>query len=346
MKGSHIKGMLLEEAILHFLKRSGYKTINEVGSDTTLCKHSAGMAVKGRGSSHQIDAIADFQVLQPFSNPQRLLIEAKCYDDKTSLGVSIIRNAVGVLKDVSEFWVPSKCNRISGYSRYHYQYAVFSSTPFSRNAQDYAFAHDVYLFPLNRSKYFEPILDGIAVAVMSFVNTPESHIYRDQKQLSELREYVRKWLSTSYQPDTMPALVADGRITLPPFIDACIELKYALVGMLGGRFPVLFVPSSRVLERGIQNNSSVRIYWNDEGWFLYGTDGEALFSFDLPDELFLTYADEGLLSPNRALDLKRDVMSSIQAIDVENEQLRILNFTLDIAWLEEVRQKIGHGNDE
>lgn len=56
--------------------------------------------VKGRGGEHQIDAIADFIVHQPFSYPQRLLVEAKCYSNKVRLPV--IRNAAGVLKDVNE----------------------------------------------------------------------------------------------------------------------------------------------------------------------------------------------------------------------------------------------------
>lgn len=70
--------MLLEEAALHLLHRSGYRTVDAPGTDPTLCNVGAGLAVRGRGSEHQIDVIADFVVHQPFSNPQRLLVESKC----------------------------------------------------------------------------------------------------------------------------------------------------------------------------------------------------------------------------------------------------------------------------
>ena len=63
----------------------------------------AGLNVWGRGGKHQIDAIADLRIGQPFSNPQRLLVEAKAYSNEPKVGLPIVRGAVGVLKDVSEF---------------------------------------------------------------------------------------------------------------------------------------------------------------------------------------------------------------------------------------------------
>ncbi len=77
---SQLRGMLLEEAILYLLRVSGYKTVDTADSDSSLEIHAAGLAVKGRGGRHQIDAIADFTVTPPFSHPQRLLLEAKCHN--------------------------------------------------------------------------------------------------------------------------------------------------------------------------------------------------------------------------------------------------------------------------
>jgi hypothetical protein len=62
-----IRGMLLEEAILHLLRKGGYRTVQNVGSDMTLALSGAGICVKSRGGKHQIDAIADFLIYQPFS---------------------------------------------------------------------------------------------------------------------------------------------------------------------------------------------------------------------------------------------------------------------------------------
>jgi len=62
-------------------------------------------------------------VPQPFSNPQRLLVEAKSYSKK--IGLETIRNAVGVAKDVSECWFVGHPGGLAR-RRYHYQYAIFS----------------------------------------------------------------------------------------------------------------------------------------------------------------------------------------------------------------------------
>ena len=107
MTPAQIRGMLLEEAVLYLLRRTGYRTIDSENGDPTLDSCGAGLQVRGRGSKHQIDAIADYLVQPPFGNPQRLLGEAKCYGQTHPIGLDITRNAVGVLKDVSEYWTPS-----------------------------------------------------------------------------------------------------------------------------------------------------------------------------------------------------------------------------------------------
>src|SRR5262245_13942324 len=106
---------------------TGYKTVERAGSDPTLHDGPAGLVVLGRGGRHQIDAVADFSITPAFSYPQRLLLEAKCYSDKYPVGLEITRNAVGVLKDSCEYWVPG----VDGFpakARYHYQYALFSAS--------------------------------------------------------------------------------------------------------------------------------------------------------------------------------------------------------------------------
>ena len=74
-----VRGVLLEEAILSLLRASGYSTVPTAENDATLLEGPTGMNVLGRGGKHQIDAIANLRVGQPFSNRQRLLVEAKAY---------------------------------------------------------------------------------------------------------------------------------------------------------------------------------------------------------------------------------------------------------------------------
>jgi len=99
--------MLLEEAVLRLLQSGGYTTVTQLGTDPTLEDGPAGLRVKGRGTSHQIDAIADSRIHHPFSHPQRLLVEAKCFAPSKKIDLEIVRGVVGVLKDVGEYWNPA-----------------------------------------------------------------------------------------------------------------------------------------------------------------------------------------------------------------------------------------------
>src|SRR5687768_12502554 len=108
---SQVRGMLLEEVVLFFLESTGYRTVMQAGNDVTLRRSAAGMVVLGRGAEHQIDAIADYVFTPPFGHPQRLLVEAKFHDLGRSVGLRVVRNTIGVLKDVSEHWVrPNRRN--------------------------------------------------------------------------------------------------------------------------------------------------------------------------------------------------------------------------------------------
>ncbi|MDG0815135.1 hypothetical protein [Bdellovibrio svalbardensis] len=169
---SSIKAALLEEAILYLLEDSCYTTVQSVPNinrrDPYLENAPNGICVLGRGEKHQIDAIADYVFPPPFSNPLRLLCEAK-YSEGNPVGISIIRNAVGVKKDVEEYFRPSSNRRTS---RYHYQYAVISSSGFTVNAQNYAYAQDIYLLDLSADIYESIIIDVIDLYVETVIVQP------------------------------------------------------------------------------------------------------------------------------------------------------------------------------
>lgn len=344
MTPAQIRGMLLEEAVLYLLRRTGYRTIDSENGDPTLDSCGAGLQVRGRGSKHQIDAIADYLVQPPFGNPQRLLGEAKCYGQTHPIGLDITRNAVGVLKDVSEYWTPS-AKPVAGRKRYHYQYAIFSSSRFSKNAQRYAFAQDIYLVPLGRSTFFA----GILLALNRVAQTPTQLPpppdppppplgIRTEGEMAQLRKSIRTWLRSGVITDELPASIQAERDKLDGFISKCRELDYVLLAVLGGRFPILLVPREPDAFMNIEDEVQVRIYWNDRGWYLKNSIGEPLFSFDLPDELFELYAKEGSLSEHNALNLKREFMSSFQALWTNGNQIRLIRFVLDDDWMRQIRR--------
>jgi len=331
---NQIRGMLLEEVILSLLQKTGYKTVESIGNDGTLTEVSAGLAVKGRGTNHQIDAIADSLIQHPFSNPQRLLLEAKCYAVRRLVGIDVLRNAFGVLQDVNEYWVPSQ-SASTERKRYHYQYAVFATSEFTKPVQEYAFAHDIYIVPLAKSAFLAPILNAIQQFPVTFL---ASH---SNSRLKDLRTAVRN--SLLYNTDEISELFprSDARHNaLRQLIRENDKISGAFIATLGNSFPIFLVPKSAEILDSIPQHQTIRIYWDNNGWYLKSQSGKLLFSFDLPKQLFEMYASNGLLSGSAALNLKEEYMSTIQAFRVDGEELKVINFKLDRDWIHQIRDRI------
>jgi hypothetical protein len=249
-----VRGMLLEESVLALLRAAGYDVVLAAGTDPTLRSGPAGLVVRGRGTDHQIDAIADFRLAQPFSHPQRLLIEAKFFDEDKVVGLNIVRNTVGVLKDVSEFWVRS--GRGVARRRYHYQAAILAANEFSANAQDYAFAHDVYLFPLARSVFFQPIIDSIRRSVD--VESDEDY---SGVSLRQMRQAVRTQLNSPEEDGYYAGRQQDawlGRV-----FAAHAGLRRSLVGVVARSLPLFLVPRDPRISTQLGDRTNVTIHFND-----------------------------------------------------------------------------------
>jgi hypothetical protein len=331
---SQLRGMLLEEAILYLLRASGYKTIESINGDDTLESHAAGLAVKGRGGRHQIDAIADFAVTPPFSHPQRLLLEAKCYNQQ--IGIEDARNAFGVLRDVEEFWVSSPTSTIPK-KRYHYQYAIASINGFSSDAQEYAYAHDIYLLALERASYFQQIAGAINV----FSDDNNEIIFPRRKGwLHDLRSSIRQ--SLRRRTNQLAIEVNETtRQLLDRYLNACRGVGTGVIALLNGRFPVILIPNPDIQLRNIEEQE-VRVFRGDEdrGWFITTRNrDEQLFSFDIPQEMFEFYANGGELTRERALDLKAENMGTIQLIITIDERVRVITLRLDEDWINQLRQR-------
>lgn len=335
-----IHGMLLEEALLHLLRYSGYRPVTVHTGDPTLRRGTAGLEVMGRGEHHQIDAIADYTIPQPFVNPARLLIEAKFKD--SGVGIEIVRNAVGVLKDVSEYWGRSTHGSLQ--PRFHYQYAILASSGFSDNAQRYAVAHDIYLIPFEQAPFFKPVLDAIRAVVPAGVTDRRLAVDLGI-DLSELRARVRAALSENHPLDT-GGITAHALVpALESVLGAIRQVGFSILAVAVGRVPLVLTPAEGLQLDDLQGDITVRIYWDDDGWYLRrpraGGDEEELFSFDVPPVLLRKYIEQDQLSPRRALDLKGEALSEIKAVVTETGgRVRLLRFKLDQEWLEVLRGRL------
>ncbi len=337
MASTHqVRGVLLEEAILKLLRAAGYRTVDEAGADPTLGTSAAGLTLLGRGTYHQIDAIADLRIGQPFGNPQRLLVEAKSYADHRPIGLPFVRGTVGVLKDVSEYWVA----RTPGHpriGRYHYRAAIFSSSDFTADAQAYAFAHDIHLLPLARSSYFAPVIRAINDAATALPT-------RDGQVVGIVLSDVRREIRNLLQPE----LRAQHEVPRYPWLHQVVEATDAvgrsLIATLGNAFSVFLTPHPLVDLEALSPVENIEVHFRDQrvgdGWAISRPGGEPLFTFDLPKQLFDLYADEGVLSRRQAANLKEDFLGQFNAIYAPNDQIKIFNFRLATDWIEELRRGV------
>jgi hypothetical protein len=345
-----IRGLLLEEILLNLLSASGYLIVEYDSNDITLKTRSTGvLEVKGRGSNHQIDAIASFSVSPPFSYPVRLLLEAKFYNYK--VGIDIVRNAVGVLKDVSEF--SAVVNNKIFKPKYHYQYAIFTSSSFTKQAQEYAFAQDIYLIKLENNQYFYPAIEALKnLSYTDFSGENDKNIEID---LSGLRKNIRSSLKGNGNQGISRYCSSYhfNAEKLFDIIDLNLELHNSYLGVLCNRFPIFLTASKDFNIEYLIQNPTIRIYRDNNKWYIAKNNTECLnlgerdniiFSFDLPVDLFKLYADNKMLSKNRALDLKQEFMNSIQIIfkgrDRNRNIMSSLELKLDNDWLNDMRASL------
>ena len=315
--------MLLEEVILRFLEVNGYSALDGPGDDPTLDAGPSGMMVRGRGSLHQIDAIANYRFTPPFSYPYRLLVEAKSLSKP--VGLEVIRNALGVLRDVSEYWQDPQ------QPRFHYQYAVFTETSFTRPAQDFAYVQDIFLLPLARATSMASVLE--ALRSIRSEDLPEAG---DRPvALGTLRHAFRACLRETGDAGA-------GRPELEfaqPLINATRQVGQALIGMTLNGLP-LFLVAAPDVDVTTLDDQIVRIRSDDESWYLEDQDGQRLFTFDLPEQLFDLYAKRGRLTDRSALNLKEGTLSEIHATVFHGQHARLVRFLLDRQWTERVRERI------
>lgn len=334
---NQVRGVLLEEAILMLLRASGYRTVTTAAADPTLFEGPAGLNVRGRGGKHQIDAIADLRIGQPFSNPQRLLVEAKAYSNERKVGLPVVRGAVGVLKDVSEFWVKSGPDQPAA-SRYHYQFAIFSTSEFTRDAQDYAFAQDVHLLPLRGSSFLRPVVRAIEDAVEEIPRERGAGVNVD---LSDVRHALRERLQPNLQ-----ARRGNDFPWLAGVVNVTQEVGVSLIAMLGMAIPVFLTPRRGLDLNALPPTTGVQIHFGradpEASWTITRSDtGDSIFTFDLPAELFERYAENGVLTRRAALNLKEEVFGQFTAIYSPQDAIRVFNFRLDPEWVAQVREDLG-----
>jgi len=204
MNKSQARGYYFEEIVRRLMKKTSYIDVKS-------------QDIEGRGADHQIDSVGVFAFTIPFIYPVRLIAEAKWYKDEKRIGLGSMRNFVGVMKDISEnYFVPrphrNKRIRPKLEDRYTDAGAYFSVSGFSPKAQDFAWAHGIYLIPFGMNTIFQPL-----------ITRAKDLIDQDLTKKVSKREVIGKAQDHFENDETLSQL----------------DKIYAYVGILDGIYPIM-----------------------------------------------------------------------------------------------------------
>lgn len=344
-----IRGMLLEEVVLNLLGKVGYRTVVPGEDGTRL--GPAGLQLRGRGTWHQIDALAALDHGPAFTYPIRLLVEAKCYV-RYPVDVSTIRNCVGVLRDVSENYFTQRDEPHGtelAVPRFNFLSAVFSTSGYTAEAQRFALAHQVFLIQYKRVSTLERI-----IAVLTNLNERDfPTVWRQgfgpdntgpfNNYLGRLRRSFRHVLANGTLFDDFDDLVEDvGAAKLTDVLAAMREIGGSYYGMIQGKYPVHLLSRDEIPSDLFRHSDEVtcRIYSHrPETWFIEPSGvnrnqpGYFRLEFGLPDHV-ARLVRQVWGNPEEIAAAKRAHFSFISLTGMIGGVRRQVSLVLDHDWLE------------
>ena len=206
-----LRGYVLEELLAKLLQASGYDLLVSPAQDPAALEiRGNGLRIRGRGTSHQVDVLGQLRSPVPFSFPIRLFLEAKCRKDKT--GLADVRNALGVINDVNEHYsTAGAAVAATSYRRYLYRYTLFSTSGFTRPAQEFAITQQISLVDLQGPAFgwLFDVVRRISDALLGLAAEAGVSSF----PVGQVREALRRGLGTwpfaeSIEPDDLDATEA------------------------------------------------------------------------------------------------------------------------------------------
>lgn len=343
-----IRGALLEEVVLYFLVRSGYQLVG-LGEDGTR-NGRAGLEVRGRGTWHQIDALAVPIYSPAFMHPLRLLLEAKCYEGRP-VDIRTLRAVVGTLLDINQNYFSED---IKGFDvqiqRYNYHAAVFSASGYTEGAQHYAAAHQVFIIDYSHVPAIRPVVDALySIAAPDFANSRGNEV---RVRMAELRRGFRTLLRDHSLVDLEHLLSDEGlRKFRRQLLRAVRSIGGSYYGMIEGIYPTHLLDrrplSGLWLQRRREIPCEIRVSDDAQTWAFEpsGIPLESDLHFRLEFQLPRFIAQilrqrshasrEGRLQWMAIAQVKREYLTFIDVSGMVEENFVNLRLTLDQDWLDQ-----------
>lgn len=327
-----IRGAFLEEIILYLLKNIGYEIVTS--NDIDVRDGHSGIEVQGRGEWHQIDAFAKLQYTPAFMYPLRLILEAKCYKNSMPVGIGIVRNSVGVLKDITEnyFTFHSQYNDLK-FQRFNYHSAIFSTSGYTKGAQNYALAHQVFLIQYENISLMHPISNALLDINTEYFNVDDVSTLN----LSQLRKSFRSLIDYG----EIGAINEDfsdlgNELLSQNVLENLFLIQGSYFGMLQGKYPMHLISELPLPPQLFENQDQVEcriIRSEDNSWAFASLNDQPFFNleFDLPEHI----ADViNSISDRREIaNQKKMQFSYIDITGKINGVFRMVKLKLDQEWL-------------
>lgn len=340
---SSARGAILEELVLHLLSMVGYRSVQS-GDEGTRGGHS-GLEVKGRGAWHQVDALAAFDRTPAFMYPLRLMVEAKCYSAKTPVEIGVVRNSVGVLKDIAENYFtfrPTADTEIP-IPRFNYHAAIFSTSGYSTVAQRYAIAHQVFLIQYSRIQVLEPVISGLLAFDATHLQSKAAlPVHKSATAL--LRDELRHMLASdegvlsSQFAVLSPAGIRHVRAKI---VRPLLEIKGSYFGMLQGRWPMHLLAYKSLPPAAFADRDEIlcRLYGRDsDRWAFVPVDAQEgdrnwfRLEFDIPEEI-LEMVESARDDKVAIANVKKEQFSTLDLAGRIGGILRQIRLRVDEDWL-------------
>ena len=326
-----VKGTIFEIVVKKLLEKNEYEEIkpdNEQVDDRGR--------VRGRGEWHQIDALGRWKYSIPFVYPIRLLCEAKCWNRPADLPV--IRNFVGVMKDISENYFVEDNQDIDKRmlsKRHTDSGAIFSVSGFTNRAQRYAYAHNIFLVSYENNPIIDDFRKGIE-DVAQFI--------QPSRRINKKR--FARWFEDAWARNYIGYL--DGNLVDREKFENSLkilrgkfeEVNTSVVGIASSVYPIHLLSTHKIPKDLFQNTDDAYFRTSYRRTERGGHYFE-IFPSDLPETKFYFTVPEVILRKYSGFmqKFKMDFLNWIDIPVTLGPIRRLLRFKLDTEWLQSVYQQ-------